>query len=1001
VANPGQENGDADPLGNACQPARIVTSSPAQNDIHVPATQTEIAMVFDVDLDPATVTAATLKVRGDYYGLYPGAVSYSAPTRTAFFTPSAGFLRGERITVLLTTGVSTLQYHVPFYTGYSWSFATAPKPGPALFMPYKGTSQIAEYCRSISAADLDDDNDIDVATVLGPMGYEDGLGGLHSRVFFGKNSGSGTFIEQGYQGTSGTDPFAVFAVDVNNDGHNDLVVANHEPNKVTVRQNNGSGGFLSQAHYDVGDLPTDIIAADLDGDGYADLITEDLYVLYNHGNGTFEPCLQLDGAGAKVTSGDVNGDGMIDLITVRPQDNEALVIINKGMGDFASPVYYAVGGGPKSVVAADVTGDGLPDLATANSGSNSVSILQNIGDGIFASHVDFPTGGNPIAICAADLDGDDDIDLATGNDDYLHTYDASVLWNAGSGSFAAPVDLAVGMSGPSGIAAADVTGDGHIDLAVATTCRNSYVECMWGSANIISVLPNLGDTRKEPYPKSYRNGTRTTGRYLTLMWTDYWFAEAHQAEITNGSTTYIPDEDLALPQWTTPYLSDGNWTWKAKSKIAGVWSGWCEPQTVEVYTYTPPPSCPVLFTYTGETYVQENPLLTASEKSNYTEIVTDYYRVNHAPTGQNGRVRFQLREMEDEVTTLQELSLITVDHSPSTRVAVSVDGKISLYEGATAPISAVDHTGVDRLAEVIAEDGIYFVSDEPGYLIVTFPHAVGDPTVIGTLSVPKYDCRSEEDENWTKTTGQGTGDGKVETKPYSFEILASDGSWIPSSILPFRQTPVQEYVAVDPELIGGQDHVTIRISWDRAYATDVLQNLAVSNETPMINSWNMAEQGLIKAQTTQAVSTQFTPESPLVLTRDDTFEFVFTPDGPVDNRHTRDYIIRAVGRYQPDYSVYPHLLPRETELYSNYPNPFNPATIISYTLAAESHVRLDVYNVLGQRVTTLVNETQPTGRHQVVWNGQDESGHDAASGIYFYRLKTTAYSETKKMMLLR
>ncbi len=101
-------------------------------------------------------------------------------------------------------------------------------------------------------------------------------------------------------------------------------------------------------------------------------------------------------------------------------------------------------------------------------------------------------------------------------------------------------------------------------------------------------------------------------------------------------------------------------------------------------------------------------------------------------------------------------------------------------------------------------------------------------------------------------------------------------------------------------------------------------------------------------------------------------------------------------------------LPQNFELYQNYPNPFNPATNISYTLrstggigGAPARTNLAVYNVLGQRVKTLVDEVQIPGTHVVSWNGTDRFGRRVASGVYFYRLKRGDDSETKKMVLLK
>jgi hypothetical protein len=88
--------------------------------------------------------------------------------------------------------------------------------------------------------------------------------------------------------------------------------------------------------------------------------------------------------------------------------------------------------------------------------------------------------------------------------------------------------------------------------------------------------------------------------------------------------------------------------------------------------------------------------------------------------------------------------------------------------------------------------------------------------------------------------------------------------------------------------------------------------------------------------------------------------------------------------------------PKGFALEQNYPNPFNPSTAMSYRLVANSFVTLEVYDVLGQSIATLVNETQAAGPHTVRW---DAAGRP--SGVYYYRIQTGAFNETKRMLLLR
>lgn len=92
---------------------------------------------------------------------------------------------------------------------------------------------------------------------------------------------------------------------------------------------------------------------------------------------------------------------------------------------------------------------------------------------------------------------------------------------------------------------------------------------------------------------------------------------------------------------------------------------------------------------------------------------------------------------------------------------------------------------------------------------------------------------------------------------------------------------------------------------------------------------------------------------------------------------------------------------KDNELQQNYPNPFNPTTSISFNLKNNSFVKLNIYNVKGQLVKSLVNQRFAQGQHSVTWNGKDNQNKSVSSGVYFYRLDGDDFSFTKKMMLIK
>lgn len=94
-------------------------------------------------------------------------------------------------------------------------------------------------------------------------------------------------------------------------------------------------------------------------------------------------------------------------------------------------------------------------------------------------------------------------------------------------------------------------------------------------------------------------------------------------------------------------------------------------------------------------------------------------------------------------------------------------------------------------------------------------------------------------------------------------------------------------------------------------------------------------------------------------------------------------------------------LPLSFDLKQNYPNPFNPTTTIGFDLPRTSHVTINIYNINGQLVKTLVNKQFAAGSHEHVWNAADNSGQIVPSGLYFYQIKADGFSARHKMIMLK
>ncbi len=95
------------------------------------------------------------------------------------------------------------------------------------------------------------------------------------------------------------------------------------------------------------------------------------------------------------------------------------------------------------------------------------------------------------------------------------------------------------------------------------------------------------------------------------------------------------------------------------------------------------------------------------------------------------------------------------------------------------------------------------------------------------------------------------------------------------------------------------------------------------------------------------------------------------------------------------------LTPKTFALSQNYPNPFNPTTTISIALPNDSPVKLEIFDISGRKVRTLVSGSLPAGRHEIVWDGRNAAGTSVSSGVYLYRINAGRFTQTRKMMLMR
>ncbi len=232
--------------------------------------------------------------------------------------------------------------------------------------------------------------------------------------------------------------------------------------------------FSPTTTYAAGQNPFAVTAGDLNGDGLPELVvansgTDTISVYINTGDGTYGPATEYHiGYGvANVAIGDFNRDGIPDLAAVAVAGNVSILLGN-GDASFAEPVLEMYSPDwPYDVKVGDVNGDGIADFVVPNFQGDSVSVVLGYADGTFSFPITYAVGSHPDSIALGDLTGDGILDIVTANQ---YSNDISVLEGHGDGTFDAAWNRLVG-SAPSQVAVADLNQDGYLD--VVTTNLNS------------------------------------------------------------------------------------------------------------------------------------------------------------------------------------------------------------------------------------------------------------------------------------------------------------------------------------------------------------------------------------------------------------------------------------------------------------------------------------------------------------------------------------------------
>lgn len=415
----------------------------------------------------------------------------------------------------------------------------------------------------------------------------------------------------------------------------------------------------------------------------------------------------------------------------------------------------------------------------------------------------------------------------------------------------------------------------------------------------------------------------------------------------------------------------------------------------------PPPGggCPMLYTWTGSGYILENTILTHSQGKTNPKPEDDYYPISRGVIAEDGFYNLQIREIENEITYLDQVELIVVDYPNDFKVGISNEGQVYSYNKVIKPIKAVDAYHRDVLEYVGNEDDVWLDVHYPGWIQLTYENPnytekcekLGNCNTSFSLGSVPPDPVIKKAINVENTNGEG--------ENLIAEVKDINGNWYYLGAQPPRefQSENSRWICDLSQIVLGEIF-EVKISWKATYRVD-LQALFIGESTDYIEHKIKPEK--VKHPDQNTAGKLLNADSDILTIKPgETLDISFAvPTEEVPEGYNRKFFFKSKGYYINYAST---LIPNDFALHDNYPNPFNPSTTISFSIPKATEVTLDIYNILGQRVVTLFDGMIDAGTHTIEWGGDNDKNEPVASGVYFYRLKAgTDFEESKKMVLLK
>ncbi|MBK9332261.1 MAG: T9SS type A sorting domain-containing protein [Ignavibacteria bacterium] len=457
-----------------------------------------------------------------------------------------------------------------------------------------------------------------------------------------------------------------------------------------------------------------------------------------------------------------------------------------------------------------------------------------------------------------------------------------------------------------------------------------------------------------------------SGNELSYEWKD--------SNDVNNAFSITPHGNFALVKWHSP--SD-NLLNSKNSELAPPYDVYCrafnavgysEWKRVRIYYTLQNTQCPVInYSDTLTGIITDNSVLPSS-KYFHGETVRDYYMLMNPMLSESDRIKFTLKENGNNVSEFDEVRLFQAETASEYKIAVTNEGEIISYDDGFIKSSVTLNDNLDLSDELQDHDDNIADLKKNDKLNITTDLSGNDLFLILIPIVPV---------NKDKPAGKIILSGRSET-----EFFSRDNENVICIKLP---EPFDQSMTILLSQDISMNQILIAKNTGRVKVQELQPEKAMHNILGDITEFISKEDGK-KMPSDSLNFTDFSFKN--IIRENRTVRFILKTTG---NSGLTDIPIFESGKMRPD-----ELSETEFKLYNNQPNPFNPFTLIRYSIPHSNRVIIKVYDLLGNELDILVNEVKAAGMHSVYFNGSD-----FPSGVYFYKFESGNFADIKRMILLK